>query len=338
MNKLIDIYRGKLVESSHNGHIAVVDSSGNLLYSYGDPYRITYARSAIKPIQAIPVVESNAVDKFNIEDREVSLMCSSHNSEEFHAECTREILNKADISLDKLQCGTHIPLSINAYKDLILKGKELTSEYSNCSGKHCGMLITAKHMNEDIDTYLDINHPVQQRILETLSKVCDYNIDEIIIGVDGCGAPVHALPLEKLAHGFARLSKPELLGEERRVAVQRITSSMTTYPEMVAGTNRFCTDFMKVCGDRMFGKLGAEGVYLVGIKEKGIGVAIKIEDGDVSVMYPVVLEVLRQLELITIEELQKLIKYYNPKILNARKEEVGEILPNFKLKEYELAY
>jgi L-asparaginase II len=335
MDKLVEIYRGSLVESSHNGHIAVVDSEGDLLYSYGDPYRITYARSAIKPIQAIPVIESNAIDKFHIEDREISLMCSSHNSEEFHAKCAREILKKADIKLDKLQCGTHIPLSINAYKDLILNGKELTPEYSNCSGKHCGMLITAKHMNEDIDTYLDINHPVQQRILEVLSQICNYNKEDIIIGVDGCGAPVHALPLERLAYGFARLSKPELLKEGRKIAVQRITSSMTIYPEMVAGTKRFCTDFMKVCGDNMFGKLGAEGVYLVGIKEKGIGIGIKIEDGDMSVIYCVVLEILRQLELITNEELQQLIKYYNPKIFNARKEQVGEVIPNFRLKKYE---
>jgi L-asparaginase II len=331
MNKLVEIYRGNLVESSHYGHIAVVDSEGNLLYFYGDPYRVTYARSSIKPIQAIPVVETNAVDEFHIEDREISLMCSSHNSEEFHAQCTREILKKANIGLDKLQCGTHIPLSINAYKDLILSGRDLTSEYSNCSGKHCGMLITAKHMNEDIDTYLDINHPVQQRIVEVLSNICDYNKDNIIIGIDGCGAPVHALPLERLAYGFARLSKPELLGEVRKVAIQRITNSMTTYPEMVAGTKRFCTDFMKVCGDKMFGKVGAEGVYLVGIKEKGIGIAIKIEDGDMSIIYCVVLEVLKQLKMIPHEELEKLINYYNPKILNARKEEVGEVIPSFKL-------
>ena len=334
MNKVVEIYRGTLVESSHNGHIAVVNSEGELLYSYGEPYRITYARSSIKPIQAIPVVETNAAEEFNIEDREISFMCSSHNSEEFHAECAREILNKSHIKLDKLQCGTHIPLSIKAYKDLILSGRELTSEYSNCSGKHCGMLITTKHMNEDIDTYLDINHPIQQRILDVLSDVCNYNKNNIVIGLDGCGAPVHALPLERLAYGFATLSKPENLQKNRKEAIQRIISSMTTYPEMVAGTKRFCTDFMKVCGHKMFGKVGAEGVYLVGIKEKGIGIGIKIEDGDMSIVYSVVIEVLKQLNMITNEEIDKLINYYKPKILNARKEEVGKILPSFILNKH----
>jgi len=334
MNKVVEIYRGNLVESSHNGHIAVVDSEGNLLYSYGDPYRVTYARSSIKPIQAIPVVESNSVDKFNITDKEISLMCASHNSEEFHAQSAREILQKSSIELDKLQCGTHIPLLIDAYKDLLLKEKELTPEYSNCSGKHCGMLITAKHMNEDIDTYLDIDHPVQQRILKALSQVCEYNKDNIVIGIDGCGAPVHALPLERLAYGFARLSKPEVFVEKRKVAIERIVNAMVTYPEMVAGTKRFCTEFMKTCGNRMFGKLGAEGVYLVGIKDKNIGIGVKVEDGDMSVLYPVVLEILKQIDLIGDEDLNILSRYYNPKILNARKEEVGKILPNFKLNKH----
>lgn len=335
MNKAVEVTRGPLVESIHMAHIAVVNSQGELLYSYGDPERITYARSSVKPIQAIQVLETKATQRYDINEREISFMCASHSGETYHVECVKDILGKADIGLDKLNCGIHVPGNSDVYKELIESKVELSQSHNNCSGKHSGMLISAKNMGEDLDTYLDINHPVQQRILNNISYVCDYDKEKIILGIDGCGAPVHALPLERFAYGFARMADSVKL-EEKGVFVDKITSSMMKYPEMIAGRNRFCTALMRVCGDRIFGKAGAQGVYLIGDKKNKLGIAVKVEDGNGQATNCVAMEVLRQLDLITEEELKELNNFYNPKLLNARKDVIGEVRSSFKLNK--LAY
>lgn len=331
MPKLAKVYRGKIVESSHSGHIAVVNSNGKLLKYLGNPYRITYARSAVKPIQAIPVLETGAADKYALSDADLALICSSHNGEPQHTGRVLAILKRASISVDALQCGTHIPLARYVYEKLIKEGKELTSLYHNCSGKHAGMLITAKHMGETLEDYYKPEHPVQQRILKIISEIFDYEINKIKIGIDGCGVPVHALPLERLAYAFARLANPEIFRPERIMACKRITEAMMNYPEMVGGTGRFCTDFMRVSQGGQFGKLGAESVYLVGDIKSGIGIAIKIEDGNTRALYPVVLEVLKQLDLLKKEQIEQLTSYYMPKLKNTRNEEIGKIVTSFKL-------
>lgn len=330
MNKAIEVTRGSLVECNHSVHIAVVNSEGELIYSYGDPKKVIYARSSVKPIQAIQVLETKADKAYDITDREISFMCSSHSGEPYHVDCTRQILKKADISVDKLNCGTHVPGNSQIYKELIESKEPLTQEHNNCSGKHSGMLISAKNLNEDLDTYLDINHPVQQRILENIAYVCNYEKEKIIIGIDGCGAPVHAMPLERFAYGFARLADPSKL-EEKEVYAQKITSAMMKYPEMVAGRDRFCTALMRVCGDRIFGKAGAQGVYLVGDKNNNLGIAVKVEDGSGQATACATMEVLNQLDLITKEELKELENFANPKLLNARKDVIGQMRPSFQL-------
>lgn len=331
MAKLVEVYRGGRMESSHSGHIAVVNSDGKLLYFVGDPYRITYARSSVKPIQAIPVVETGAADKFGLTDVDLAVICSSHNGEPQHTDRVLSILHKAKIGVEALQCGTHIPLAMDVYEKMIRDEKELTPLYNNCSGKHAGMLLTAKHMGEPLEDYHKPEHPVQQRILKVISVITEYQIDKIGIGKDGCGAPVHAMPLERLAYSFARLANPKTLENERAVVINRITTAMTDYPEMVGGTGRFCTDFMKVAKGRLFGKLGAESLYLIGDKKLGIGIAIKIEDGSYRALYPAVLEVLKQLNMLTKEQLTQLMPHYMPKLKNARGEEVGKIIPSFVL-------
>lgn len=319
------------MESSHTGHIAVVNAEGKLLYSVGDPKRITFARSSVKPIQAIQVVETGAADRYHLRDADLSLCCASHSGEAQHTDRVLAILSRAGISEQALQCGTHIPHSQETYKQLIASGKDLTPLYNNCSGKHTGMLITAKHMGESLEDYYRLEHPVQQRNLQVMSEVADYPKEKIGIGVDGCGVPVFALPLERLAYAFARMSQPETLGPNRAKVVDRIINAMMKHPEMVGGTGRFCTDFMRAARGRMFGKAGAEAVYCIGDKVTGIGIAIKIEDGGARAMYPVALEVLRQLGFITEEQLDEVSHHYRPKLKNARQEEIGEIIPSFTL-------
>lgn len=330
-NKLVEVHRGGRMESSHTGHIAVVNAEGKLLYSVGDPMRITFARSSVKPIQAIQVVETGAADRYHLSDADLSLCCASHSGEAQHTDRVLAILSRAGISEQALQCGTHIPHSQETYKQLIASGKDLTPLYNNCSGKHTGMLITAKHMGESLEDYYRLEHPVQQRNLQAMSEVADYPKEKIGIGVDGCGVPVFALPLERLAYAFARMSQPETLGPNRAKVVDRIINAMMKHPEMVGGTGRFCTDFMRAARGRMFGKAGAEAVYCIGDKVTGIGIAIKIEDGGARAMYPVALEVLRQLGFITEEQLDEVSHHYRPKLKNARQEEIGEIIPFFTL-------
>ena len=251
MTKLVEVYRGRRMESSHSGHIAVVNSDGKLLYFAGDPYRLTYARSSVKPIQAIPVLETGAADKFSLTDVDLAVICSSHNGELQHTDRVLSILHKAKIGVEALQCGIHIPLAIDVYEKLIREGKEPTPLYNNCSGKHAGMLLTAKHMGEPLEDYYKPEHPVQQRILKVISVIAEYQIDKIGIGKDGCGAPEHAMPLERLVYSFARLADPKTLENGRAMDIKKITAAMTYYPEMVGGTGRFCTDFMKVAKGRL---------------------------------------------------------------------------------------
>ncbi|MDF2532256.1 MAG: hypothetical protein K0Q65_1837, partial [Clostridia bacterium] len=205
MSVVAKVYRGDLVDLTHIGHVAVVDYTGKLLYHYGNPDRVTFARSSAKPIQAIPVVESGAADAYGLTDREIALLCASHSGESFHVDAVRSILQKAGLTDKYLQCGTHYPFADYAAQELRSKGLKPETVHCNCSGKHSGMLITAKYLNEDLDTYYKPEHPVQQRIMKTIAEICEYDEEKIITATDGCGVPVHAMPLYKFAQGFARL-------------------------------------------------------------------------------------------------------------------------------------
>lgn len=329
--KLVNVTRGNLVESSHKGHVAVVDSKGQLLYFAGNPNAKVFARSSMKPIQAIPVVETGAADHYEFSDADLSLCCASHNGENMHTDRVLSILARSGMEDTCLKCGTHIPRWQDTYKQLILEGKDVTPLYNNCSGKHTGMLATAKHMNEPIENYYDLDHPVQQRILAAVSEMTEYPKEEIEIGIDGCGVPVHGVPLERLAYGYAKMAKPDELSEKRRNAIKRITKAMVNAPEMVGGTERFCTDFMRVGQGRFIGKAGAEGVYCIGDLETGMGIAIKIEDGNGRGVYPAAVEVLRQLNFLTDQQIEELMGHFRPKLRNARNEVIGELAADFKL-------
>lgn len=327
----INIERGNRIESRHEVEVAVVDSGGRLLYQVGNPHRKIYARSSMKPIQAIPVVETGAADHYGFCDEELSICTASHNGEPMHTARVWSILIRVGFDENMLQCGTHPPRWHDTLKELILNGKEVTPIYNNCSGKHAGMLATAQYLEEPVETYYLPDHPVQQRILRVVSNICEYPLDDIELGVDGCGVPVHRLPLERLAYGFASMSRPEKLSGKRKYAVRRVTDAMISAPEMVGGTNRFCTDFMNAGNGRFFGKAGAEGVYAIGDKENGIGIAVKVKDGNARALYPAVMEVLLQLDLLTEEQTTRLQDYHQPTLKNARKEVIGQVKPDFEL-------
>jgi len=324
MSIVAKVYRGSIVDLTHIGHIAVVNHKGKILYEYGDAKRVTYIRSSAKPIQALVALESGAVDAYNISEKELALFCASHNGEEIHTNSVKNILKKANLNIEFLQCGTHSSLNSEVAKDLEKKGIVLNSSNSNCSGKHSGMLVGANYLKEDLKSYLDIKHPVQQRILETLSQICEYKKEDIVIGIDGCGVPVHALPLYKFAHGIAKLTKPELFDTKQSKNVKRITDAMISHPYMVAGKDRLCSDLMKVCKGKLFAKLGADGYYAVGIIGKGIGLTFKIEDGKIPIVEALAVHTLYKLGYINKEEFNKLEKYHKIEVKNHRKEIVGK--------------
>jgi len=332
MSVVAKVYRGSIVDLTHIGHVAVVDCNGKILYSFGNSKRVTYIRSSAKPMQALVALESGAVDAYGVSEEELALLCASHNGEEIHTNSVKKILSKAKLSVKHLQCGTHPSLNPDVAKELEQKGLALDNSNSNCSGKHSGMLLGTNYRGENLENYLSITHPVQQRILKTIAEICEYDKKDIVIGTDGCGVPVHALPLYKYAQGIAKLSKPKVFDNERENSVKRVIKAMVTYPYMVAGRDRLCTDLMRVCKGKLFSKLGADGYYAVGIIGKGIGLTFKCEDGSIPVVEALAVHTLYKLGYINKEEFNALEKYYKIEVKNHRGEIVGHTDFDFELR------
>lgn len=334
---LVKDYRGGVEDLLHPGIISIVDYKGNSLYALGDTKRLVFSRSSAKPIQAISVVESGALEEYDITKKELALMASSHSGEKFHEESVRNILKKAGLEESYLQCGTHLPFAKYRADEFIKNGITPTEVQANCSGKHTGMLITSKILGYSLDDYWALEHPIQQKIIENFGYICKVDPKEIQIGIDGCGVPVHALPMEKLAYGYARLANPEELPKEKQEAIGKITDAMVSYPEMVGGTDRICTDLMKKFGDRLFAKSGANAFYNIGIKERGIGIAIKMLDGSSENLPMVILDVLLKLEVIEKSELEDFNKIHlDHNVYNHRKEIVGEKKIAYDLNNYKI--
>jgi L-asparaginase II len=336
---LIEVTRGALVESRHQGYITVMNADGELIASLGDIAACTYYRSAAKPFQAIPLITSGAADHFNLTPRELAVITGSHSGQAIHVETVAAILSKIGLDETALQCGAHMPFDEASARTLKSAGQPPTALYNNCSGKHAGMLALARFLGEPIENYLAPDHPVQRQIRCALAYFADVPIEEIAIAIDGCSAPVFGLTIEAMARSYAQLvasrqAGPDNLGN----AAERIVDAMRQYPEMVGGTSgRLDTDLMRVAGGRIISKVGAEGVQLLGALPdarypSGLGIAIKIDDGDTRrARDPVVIETLRQLGLLDQEQMAQLTRYARATLRNHRHLEVGEVRPCFKL-------
>ena len=206
----VETRRGSVVESRHTVHVAVVDSSGRLTASAGKPDLTTFWRSAAKPFQAMPLVEDGVVGRFKLTRQDLALACASHSSEPVQVELVREFVQRIDCSERDLMCGPHRPLSDAVAKDYETRGMRLTAIYSNCSGKHTGMLALAKHHGWPTEFYGRIEHPVQQRCFKSVSEYTDVNKSDIGVAVDGCGVACFALPLRNMALAYTRLEGPVL--------------------------------------------------------------------------------------------------------------------------------
>lgn len=239
-----------------------------MLYHYGDPDKYTYWRSAAKPIQAFNVILSGAAEKYGFTDKELAIMCASHYGEKFHLETVQSILSKIGLTENHILGGTVTSLNSKYVLELASKQTELNPMYSDCSGKHAGKLSICQHKNYPLETYKELAHPVQQEILKVITDMCDVKKDDIAIGIDGCSVPVHALPLKNMALAYARLANPEGLASEYKDTSEKIFTAMNKHPEMISGTDGFCTDLIAETNNKLVGKVGAEGVYCVGVKGK----------------------------------------------------------------------
>ena len=264
----VELVRGTIVESRHKVHAAVADGDGKLVASAGDPDYVTFWRSAAKPFQAMPIITDGAADHFGISQQELALTCASHSSEQSQVDLVREFLKKIGCTERDLMCGPHTPLSEAVAKDYQTRGVRLTAVYSNCSGKHTGMLAQAKHNGWPTEGYVRPDHPVQKRCLAEVAKWTGVPEKQVGVAVDGCGVACFALPLRNMALAYAKLG-----------TAPRVLESILRHPELIAGEGRPCTEMMRAHPNRVFTKVGADGVYSGLLVQEGLGVALKIEDG-----------------------------------------------------------
>lgn len=286
----ITAVRGLLDESTHLVHAVVVHHDRGLVMGWGDIGRPTWWRSAAKPFQALPLVQDGAADAFDLADSELALACASHSSEPRQVSLAAGMLAKGGIGAESLACGAHPPLGAAVQRELLREGQEPSPIMSNCSGKHAGMLLLARHHDWPIEGYHRLGHPVQRRIMDVIAEFTGLDDSQITLGVDGCAAVCFGVPLRNMALAWARLAA------SANPSVTRIRAAMLNYPEVVAGQGRSCTRIMKAYHGTVVAKIGAEGVYCAGIPDLGLGIALKVENGDMKIAAMALVAVLRQVE------------------------------------------
>src|SRR2546423_2770868 len=337
---LVEVTRGPIVESRHRGHLVAVDGQGKMVTSMGGPKPVTFIRSSGNPFQAIPLVPSGAADHFGFTQQEIAIACGSHSGEPIHVETVRSMLKKIDLDESALKCGVHEPFSVDAARELARNQQSPSVVKNSCSGKHAGMLALARHLGAPTATYDQPSNAVQRLILKTIATFSGLEAGEIPVGTDGCGVPVFGISVQAMALSYARLVQPpESFSPAIRDACARLVQAMIAFPEMVGGTkDRLDTELIRAAQGRLISKIGAEGVYTVGVLPcadwpKGLGFAGKIEDGDDRrPRPPAVIEALRQLRVLGDAELSALSSYSPTPITNRRGERVGEARAAFSLR------
>jgi len=352
VNHYVDVYRGRQLESRHTVHAVVVNGKGKLIASVGDPDLATYFRSSAKPFQTLALFRSGTIRFYEFGERDIALFTASHNGEEVHIQGVRSILERIGASEADLRCGFHPPLYPPAQQKFYCEHRipspiynfhpplyppaqqkfycehRIPSPiYNNCSGKHAGMLAACIQHEYDLSTYLEPDHPHQQHIRDIIAEFSGVPAPKLQTAVDGCGVPVYFLPLQTMAHMYARLAVSQ------DPDVVRLRSALMNHPELVAGKDRFDTDFMRLVAPRAFSKTGAEGVQGIAFLEpEPIAIFAKAEDGTRRAVDAAVVDLCLKMNLITREEAEALQKYWCPSVLNHAGKIVGQIKPNLELR------
>lgn len=330
---LVKVTRGDRVESVHCGHIAVVDGSGRLVHSIGDPDLWVCLRSIAKPIQALPVLLTGAAAAFGFGPEELAIFCGSLSGQDYHVALVQKVLDRLGLTVDHLQCGIHPPSHRPTAQALAQAGLQPTPLHNNCAGKHAAMLTLCVHQGWSVENYLEPQHPVQQMVLDTIAQVTEVPREQITVAIDGCGVPVFYVPLRQIAWAYAQLaaaaakvpSNPVMAG------LGKLIQASLSHPRLIAGDGRLCTDIMLALPNKIFAKTGAEGGYALALLDAGLGVAIKISDGHPRGLNPTVIETLSQLGVLTPEAGNALAGYHHPVIKNHLKNVVGEVRPMLNL-------
>ncbi len=276
---LVEALRGAVVESRHRGAIAVVDADGAPAFECGDVDRPVFPRSSVKALQALRLIETGAADRYGLTDHELALACASHGGEPGHVATAQLMLTRIGLDASALRCGAHPPMYAPSVTALYRAGEEPSALHNNCSGKHSGFLCLACMLGADPRGYIEPDHPVQREIKAVIESTTGAAIPDERRGIDGCSVPTWAVPLKSLALGFARFGTGHGLAPERAKAAARLRAACAAHPWYVAGTGRFCTEVMQRLGARAFVKVGAEGVYCGALPERGLGIAVKCDDG-----------------------------------------------------------
>jgi L-asparaginase II len=276
---LVEVLRGPLVESRHRGAVSVIDADGGTVLSIGHVERRVFPRSAVKALQALPLVESGSAERFGLTDAEIALACASHSGEPEHVATAAAMLEKAGQDPACLECGAHWPLSAEASRTLAASGKGPTALHNNCSGKHAGFVCLACGLGESPRGYASAGHRVQEIVRSSLEDLTGASHAQDVRGIDGCSIPTYAVPLPALAFGFAKFGSGTGLSRGCAEASKRIREAVAKHPFMVAGTGGFDTKMMEALGERAFVKGGAEGVWCAALPELGYGIAVKADDG-----------------------------------------------------------
>ncbi len=285
---LVNVMRGGALESAHRGSLVVSDAAGAVVAALGDVDRPIFPRSAIKLLQALPLVASGAADQLGLTDEELALACASHNGEEVHARTAAGMLAKAGLDVTALECGIHWPYLDTATRALAAAGQSPTALNNNCSGKHAGFLCLACALHGRVELrqyargYVQAGHPVMREVTAALQAMTGFDPASAPRGTDGCSIPTYGIPLRNLALAFARVGAGTGMSDSHMRAAGRLRRAIAAAPHMVAGTGRFDTRVMQQLGDRVCCKVGAEGVYCAALPTLGWGVAIKIDDGNNS--------------------------------------------------------
>jgi L-asparaginase II len=309
------------VESVHEVEAVVVAPDGERLLDTGGTDQPVFARSAIKPFQALPLVLDGAADRYGLTREELALACASHSGEARHVAVARSILARAGLAEDALACGPHEPFAPAAAASLRREGREPGRIHNNCSGKHAGMLLLAQAAGWSVDGYHEPGHPVQQRVLKEVARWTGLDPDRIPNGVDGCGVVTFALPLAAMAGAFARLAAATATGEPAGRPLQ----AMAEHPFMVGGSDRLCSAIIEATDGHIVAKVGAEGVYTAALLDRGCGLALKVRDGARRAAEVALLGVLDALEALEPDERTALAEWSEPPVRNTRGETVGGI-------------
>lgn len=321
---LVEVTRGSDVECIHAGSVAVVNTRGELLYQAGDPHFMTFTRSTIKPFQAAPFLRDGGPAKFGFDTRDIAMLCASHSGEKMHTETVQSMLAKSGCNEHQLRCGCHVPMAYAALDRQPPAGETYTQLHNNCSGKHAGFLASCVQHGQSLDGYLDPAHPLQQSVRKSVAHFAGIEESDMRMGIDGCSAPNYAMPLSSLALSYARLAEGRE-DAEYGDALGTLYDAMTTHPELVSGTGRNDLAFMQTAPRDWVAKIGADGVQVIGVRSSGLGIAIKIADGNMRALYTAAVSVLQQLGLVDDPQSSPLAPWVRPQLHNYMALPTGEV-------------